>query len=53
MRGGILLRGEVSSFSDPYPILKWKISKIQKFLPAAPSFSMFTFSDLRWMQGFK
>ena len=45
-------RGEVISFSVHFPILKSKISKIQGNL-ATPSFSKFTFSDLRWMQGFK
>ena len=47
---GIFLR-EAGSFYVHFPILKCKISKIQKFL--APSFSIFTFSDLRYMQGFK
>ena len=36
-----------------FPILKCKISKFREILLAAPSFSIFTFSDLRYMQGFK
>ena len=45
--------GEVSLFSVCFPILECKTWKIQIFLPEAPPFSIFTFSDLRWMQGLK
>ena len=39
-------KGEVSSASVHVPILKWRISKIQKFLPVVPSFSVFSFPNL-------
>ena len=45
--------GEVSSLCVYFPILECKIWKYQKFSPVAPSFSIFTFSDLRYMQCFK
>ena len=55
---GLVLRGEgyisleeVSSFYIHFPILKCKISKIRKV--QGPSFSVFTFSNLRWVQVFK
>ena len=50
---GYISWGEVISFSVHFPNLKCKISKTQNFLPVAPSFLIFTFSDFRWMQGFK
>ena len=50
---GYIYLGEVSSLYVCFPILKRKILKIQTFLPAAPSVSIFTFSDLRYTEGFK
>ena len=51
-RGHISL-GEVISFYVHFPILKCKVLKIQKFLPVEPSFSIFPYSDLRYMQCFR
>ena len=55
-RGSIFCRGRSvlhSLFSIHFLILKCKIQKFKNVLPAAPSFSIFTFSDLRKMQSFK
>ena len=52
-RRGLPYEGEVSSFSVHFLILKSKLWKIHQFLPAALSFSIFTFSDLKQMQSFK
>ena len=55
-RGSIFCRGRSvlhSLFSIHFLILKCKIQKLKNVLPAAPSFSIFTFSDLRKMQSFK
>ena len=51
--GGIFCRGEVSSISVNFSFRNARFQKFKKVLPVALSFSIFTFSYLRQMQGFK
>ena len=51
--GGIFRRGEVSSISVNFSFRNARFQKFKKVLPVALSFSIFTFSYLRQMQGFK
>ena len=56
MRGELYLVGGGQFIPHPFSnflIFKCKISKIQKFLPVAPSFLIDTFSDSGQMQGVK
>ena len=50
---GVFFLGRDQFILDSFPILKHKFSKLQKYLPASPLFSISTFSDLRWIQGLK
>ena len=49
--GGIFPRGRLVYFPSVFPFWNARFPKLN-FLPQAPSFSIFTFSDLRWMQDF-